>query len=212
MPHCRLTALAALMMLGSLALIESCAIHPRSRYTTDRSRASAQQPSASSQGDRDAAGTAIGPDSMALDRSPGARPASSSSVALQPLQNDANHAKLAASISVYLDARYKYGGDDAEAIDCSGFVKAVYEEAYGVTLPRKAAEMYRIGKRVGKSSLATGDLIFFSTAGRRAINHVGIYLSGKKFVHASTSVGVTISSLDEEYWTRRYMGARRLQG
>jgi cell wall-associated NlpC family hydrolase len=129
---------------------------------------------------------------------------------LLPLYNDAKHEKLAASISAYLDARYRYGGNDSNAIDCSGFVKAVFQEVYDINLPRKSAEIYRLGTKIGKGSLETADLVFFSTAGWRSINHVGIYLSDNKFVHSSTSQGVTISRLDEEYWKRRYRGARRL--
>jgi lipoprotein Spr len=125
------------------------------------------------------------------------------------LPDNARNARLAASISVYLDAGYKYGANGTDAIDCSGFVKAVFQDAFDVSLPRKAVDMYGSGTPVGKLSLETGDLVFFSTERWRVINHVGIYLGERKFVHASTSLGVTISSLDEEYWMRRYIGARR---
>lgn len=205
--HHRLTTSTALVILGNIVLVQSCAISPRPRYTTDRQTKNPSQPDRYSRHDRDASRAAAATDSLALDDH---KKADETQAELLPLYNQAQHEKLAASISAYLDARYKYGGNDANAIDCSGFVKAIFQEVYHIELPRKAAEIYRLGSKVGKGSLTTGDLVFFSTAGWRSINHVGIYLSNNKFVHSSTSQGVTISSLDEEYWKRRFRGGRRL--
>jgi len=207
MHHRRLTTCAALLMLGSIVLIQSCAIGPRPRYTTDRQIGNQNQERRLSPNDHDTSSAATRLDSAALDND---IKTGESRTDLLPLHNQAQHEKLATSINAFLDARYKYGGNDASAIDCSGFVKAVFQEVYSIKLPRKAAEIYRLGTKVGKGSLATGDLVFFSTAGWRSINHVGIYLSDNKFVHSSTSRGVTISSLDEDYWKRRYRGGCRL--
>jgi len=207
MRHLRSTTCAAILMLGSIILFQSCALSLHPRYTADHHAKNQDKPKRYSRTDRDASSAAAPVDSTALD---GNVKADETQVELLPLYNQAQHEKLAASIGAYLDARYKYGGNDAKAIDCSGFVRAVFQEVYDIKLPRKAAEMYRLGSKVWNGSLATGDLVFFSTAGWRSINHVGIYLSDNKFVYSSSSQGVTISSLEEEYWKRRYRGGRRL--
>ena len=211
--HSRLTTGTAILIAASIVLVlvfllvQSCAISPRPRYTTDRQAKKSSQPNRNSRSARDTSRAVEPMDSMAIDSEKNAH---ETQAELLPLYNQAQHEKLATSISSYLDARYKYGGNDSSAIDCSGFVKAVFQEVYDIKLPRKAAEIYRLGSKVGKGSLTTGDLVFFSTAGWRSINHVGIYLSNNKFAHSSTSQGVTISSIDEEYWKRRYRGGRRL--
>ncbi len=213
MVHHRLTTSTAILISGNIVLIlvfvlvQSCAISPRPRYSTDRQAKSPSQSNRYSRPDRQSSSAAAAIESAALGDDINV---DKNHAELLPLYNQAQHEKLAASISTYLDARYKYGGNDANAIDCSGFVKAIFQEVYDIKLPRKAAEIYRLGSKVGKGSLTTGDLVFFSTAGWRSINHVGIYLSNNKFVHSSTSQGVTISSIDEEYWKRRYRGGRRL--
>jgi len=203
----RSTTCAAILMFGSIIFFQRCALSPSPRYTTARHAKNQDKTNRYSRADRERPTAAKAMDTTAFQTGVKIDEPRSE---LLPLHDQAQHEKLAASVGAYLDASYKYGGDEANAIDCSGFVKAVFEEVYDIKLPRKAAEMFRLGSKVGKGSLATGDLIFFSTAGWRSINHVGIYLSDNKFVHSSSSQGVTISSLEEEYWKRRYRGGRRL--
>lgn len=110
----------------------------------------------------------------------------------------------------YLETPYKYGGNTENGIDCSGFTLQVYEKSTGVKLPRSAREQYAIGEKVGSDDLAFGDLVFFNTRRRSNPGHVGIYIGDGQFIHSSTSLGVTISSLQEPYYKKRYVGARRV--
>jgi cell wall-associated NlpC family hydrolase len=105
--------------------------------------------------------------------------------------------------------RYRVGGLSRKGIDCSGFVYLTYQEILGIELPRSADQQAALGKQVLTKDLRTGDLVFFKT-GRRG-RHVGIYLDGGRFIHASTIKGVTISSLTDGYWSRKYWKATRLK-
>jgi cell wall-associated NlpC family hydrolase len=196
----RQTVLTLILAAGLCWLFWSCALNPKPRYKSNRPKAKTSSQPASTA--RDTSQIAAHDDLARRDTEP--RPN------LYPLQNETQSAKLATSIGAFLDARYEFGGQDTNAVDCSGFVKAVFQEAYGIELPRKATEIYRRGVAVPSSELAMGDLLFFSNSHRRTIDHVGIYLSQKKFVHSTVSQGVTISRLDEPYWQRRFLGARRL--
>lgn len=104
--------------------------------------------------------------------------------------------------------RYRLGGSTKSGIDCSGFVQRTFREQFGLELPRSTYEQQEMGKSVDRTKLRTGDLVLFraGSTGR----HVGIYIGNNQFVHASTSSGVTISSMDEPYWKRRYNEARRV--
>ena len=113
----------------------------------------------------------------------------------------------------YLGVPYKRAGASKKGFDCSGFVKVVYEEVFGVRLPHQSSQQSHSPQLVDASmdSLITGDLVFFSTSGRnRAINHVGIYLGGGRFIHAAQSSGVVVSELEEPYWRSKIIGAKRL--
>lgn len=106
---------------------------------------------------------------------------------------------------------YRIGGTTKAGIDCSGFVRGLVADTYGLDLPRSSREQAHYCKRIGKNEVKEGDLVFFSSG--RHISHVGMYLANNKFVHASTSMGVVISDLDEPYWKRRYSYAGRfIQG
>lgn len=104
--------------------------------------------------------------------------------------------------------RYRLGGDTKRGVDCSSFVQRTFREQFGLELPRSTWEQQEIGKSVSRSQLRTGDLVLFraGSTGR----HVGIYIGNNQFVHASTSSGVTISSMNEPYWKKRYNEARRV--
>lgn len=103
---------------------------------------------------------------------------------------------------------YKWGGESQQGIDCSAFVQAVYKEAFHWLLPRVTEQQVRTGRKIRPSKLRPGDLVFFQPGNNS--NHVGIYLEDNTFVHASSSDGVTRSSLDNNYWTRYYWVSRRL--
>ena len=104
--------------------------------------------------------------------------------------------------------RYRFDGKTKKGIDCSGFVQRTFREQFGWDLPRSTYEQQEMGKSVSRSNLRTGDLVLFraGSTGR----HVGIYIGNNQFVHASTSSGVIISSMNEPYWKKRYNEARRV--
>ena len=105
---------------------------------------------------------------------------------------------------------YRLGGSDKKGIDCSGFAQRLYGEVYGIDLLRTATEQFGNCKRIKRSKdVEEGDLVFFHINSRR-ITHVGVYLANDFFVHASTSGGVMISSLNEEYWHKYYAGCGRV--
>jgi cell wall-associated NlpC family hydrolase len=108
---------------------------------------------------------------------------------------------------------YRYGGNSPEhGLDCSGLVRYVFQEVVGVTLPRTAREMARLGGRVAPGDLRAGDLVFFNTRSS-PFSHVGIYLGDDRFIHAPHRGGeVEIVTMSQRYWQRRYDGARRLVG
>lgn len=106
-------------------------------------------------------------------------------------------------------APYRNGGGDPAGFDCSGFTQYVYAR-YGVSLPRDVREQYHVGKKVKSADLAPGDLIFFHTT-QRGASHVAIAIGGDEFVHAPSSSGVVrVEHLSVNYWSERYLGARRV--
>jgi len=116
------------------------------------------------------------------------------------------------TIRSYLGTSYVWGGASVFGADCSGFVKAVFEDAAGLRLAHSTEALYSSGVPVSRQRLRFGDLVFFRDMERRGLSHVGIYLARRKFVHASLSQGVIISDLDEDYYRARYFGARRVLG
>ncbi len=112
----------------------------------------------------------------------------------------------------YFKTPYKFGGNSLKGIDCSGFTQSIYKNVLDLELNRSAREQYRQGEVIeDKSELKFGDLVFFNTRRRVRPGHVGIYLWDNLFVHANIKRGVTINSLDEDYYSKRYMGARRIK-
>jgi hypothetical protein len=104
---------------------------------------------------------------------------------------------------------YHYGGKNPSGFDCSGFTSYIYQNALNIRITPASVEQYRLGKKISNDNLLFGDLIFFNTTGRIP-SHVGIYTGNNSFAHASTVKGVTISSLNSEYYKKRYVGARRV--
>jgi cell wall-associated NlpC family hydrolase len=107
--------------------------------------------------------------------------------------------------------RYRWGGNDEDSgLDCSGFVRLVFKDSTGTSLPRTAREMSEVGQQVDASQLKPGDLVFFNTM-RRTFSHVGIYLGDNHFLHAPRKgAEVRVESMESSYWMNRYNGARRI--
>lgn len=104
---------------------------------------------------------------------------------------------------------YRNGGDGPAGFDCSGLVQYVLLQ-HGIAMPRDAEEQYRYGERIKPDDIRPGDLVFFRT-GSRGASHVGIAIDQTTFVHAPTSRGVVrVDSVTQEYWHRRYLGAKRI--
>ncbi len=112
----------------------------------------------------------------------------------------------------YINTPYKYGGNSLNGIDCSAFTQNVYRDSWLLTLNRSARDQYQQGIVIEeRSDLKFGDLVFFNTRRRVKPGHVGIYIGDNLFAHASSKLGVTISSLEHPYYSKRYMGARRFE-
>ncbi len=119
--------------------------------------------------------------------------------------------KILLEVMRFLETPYLYGGNDGNGIDCSAFTEQVFRNSVSVDLPRTAREQFDEGITIfSKDNLDFGDLVFFDTTPSSYPGHVGIYLGDQKFVHAGSSGGVTISSLDEDYFSKRYISAKRL--
>jgi hypothetical protein len=99
--------------------------------------------------------------------------------------------------------RYLYGGTGKNGIDCSSFTGKLEQEVYSNTLPRTARAQYEVCDKIKPEDLEQGDLVFFNTTG--GVSHVGVYLGNHFFVHSSCSSGVTISSLNEDYYNRKFI-------
>jgi lipoprotein Spr len=112
-------------------------------------------------------------------------------------------------VDEWYGTKYRMGGTTKTGVDCSAFVQAIYFSAFAVSLPRTARDQYNTARIISSTELREGDLVFFNTRG--GVSHVGIYLQNNKFVHASTSNGVTISDLFDPYYLRRFIGAGRIE-
>jgi cell wall-associated NlpC family hydrolase len=111
-----------------------------------------------------------------------------------------------------IGVRYRWGGNTPQSgLDCSGFVRYVFNDTFGFLLPRKSAQMSKVGLQIGKDELQPGDLVFFNTM-RHAFSHVGIYVGDNKFIHApSKGKAIRVDDMTKVYWEKRYNGARRVE-
>jgi hypothetical protein len=131
--------------------------------------------------------------------------------ASQTVSNKAS--ELVVNAMGFLGVPYRRGGNSADTgFDCSGFVRAIYEQSIGLILPRKAEQQAAATQNIERNELQPGDLVFFNTM-RRAFSHVGIYVGEGKFIHSpKPGAEVRVESMSVSYWNRRFDGARRVAG
>ncbi len=121
-----------------------------------------------------------------------------------------NREKILFEIVKYINTPYQYGGSNKKGIDCSAFTQNVFSKSIHYTLPRTAKEQFHTGKKIkSPSNLMFGDLVFFDTTKNSFPGHVGIYLGDGLFAHSSSSRGVTISLISDNYYQKRFVGGRR---
>lgn len=118
--------------------------------------------------------------------------------------------KLYAFVEDWYGTPYKYGGCQKSGVDCSCFTNVLYETVYGKKIARSAADMFLSCEQVTLEEVKQGDLMFFKIGGNK-ISHVGVFLKGKLFVHSSTSLGVSINSVDEAYYKKYFFCAGKVK-
>jgi len=123
-----------------------------------------------------------------------------------------NHALLLEA-SRWLGTPYRYGGNDRNGVDCSGLTKAIYSNVYNYRLHRNSRKQYEQDcEHVKRTHLRSGDLLFFGPKGKsKNINHVGIFLKEDFFIHASSTSGVRVSSLEETYFQKNFVSGGRVK-
>lgn len=122
---------------------------------------------------------------------------------LQTPKSEINNIKLYSFIDDWVGTKYKYGGMSKIGVDCSGFCNILYSQVYNKEIKRTTSDLSKGINKVSKSKLKEGDLVFFNIS-KKKNSHVGIYLKNNRFVHASSSKGVIISSLDNPYYKKAY--------
>lgn len=115
---------------------------------------------------------------------------------------------LLAQLAQWRGTPYKMGGTGRMGIDCSAFVQTTLADHFRLAMPRSTEQQVQSGFEVEPEQMVPGDLVFFKN--HKGGNHVGLYMGSRWFLHASTSAGVTLNSLDERYWRRHFWQARRV--
>jgi LysM repeat protein len=137
-----------------------------------------------------------------------------SSKPLKPWRNNDERYMLVKVAKGFMGAPYKYGGESVRGLDCSAFVKKIYD-IFDVQLPRSAREQFQVGYKITKDQLAVGDLVFFKT--KRYVKyptHVGIYIGDGNFIHSSSArnkLGVKVDALSSDFYSKAFIGATRVK-
>ncbi len=127
-----------------------------------------------------------------------------------PVQNKKAQLKhrIMSEFAQWRGTDYRWGGDSRNGIDCSAFTRRIIASVIHRRLPRTAQEQSRMGQKVSQRELKVGDLVFFKMEPN--VHHVGVYIGNDSFIHASSSQGVTMSHLSNQYWQAHYLTARRV--
>lgn len=129
---------------------------------------------------------------------------------VQPSINSEVVNRLLSEARSWIGTKYRYGGNDRNGIDCSGFVTQVFYRSLGIKLPRTSEQQHLYCIPIPGEKLQPGDLVFFTVRGNSKIGHVGIYIGDNFMIHASVSKGVIITSLDQNYYVDNFYGAGRV--
>ena len=189
-----------MLLLPFVMLLASCVSQrlPDGAYIPARNTATAIAPQTSS--------ATVAPISMHVSRSEAAAAAEALGIRSERTDN----AHLLTLCASYLGTPYRYGGNDRDGLDCSGLTTIVYREVYGIDLHRRSIDQYEKDvPKVRLEGFQQGDLLFFTTNGRGTCSHVGIYLKGGRFVHASSTRGVVVDNLSDTYYSTRFLGGGR---
>jgi len=128
----------------------------------------------------------------------------------RPDATDSDRDGIVRFARTFVGTPYRSGGTTYQGVDCSGFVFAVYRE-FDIRLPRTSLDQSRIGQSIDRGDLEPADLVFFKTSKRASVTHVGIYVGGGKFIHASTSYRkVRVDALADDYYKKNFTVARRI--
>jgi lipoprotein Spr len=119
-----------------------------------------------------------------------------------PLRSSIPSPLVLASLE-WFGVSYKWGGNNKLGVDCSGLVSEIYHSYYKTLIPRTTAGMLTIGKEIRRRKAKGGDLVFFKMD-KKTVNHVGLMLDSNHFLHASSSKGVRIDALDQDYYEQRF--------
>lgn len=117
--------------------------------------------------------------------------------------------KLYQFIYDWIGTPYRLGGGTKKGIDCSGFAFQLYNKVFNTMIGSNSRNIFSMVNPINKEELQEGDLVFFKI-GSKSITHMGVYIGNNKFAHASSSKGVMISDLDDNYWRRYYFKGGRL--
>ena len=130
-----------------------------------------------------------------------------------PISTTDKDMALFAESSLWLGVPYSYGGTTKKGVDCSGLTNQVFRTAYGKKLERSTSTIFNKNiRKIGKGSLKPGDLVFFKISKKsKDVDHMGIFLRNGYFIHASTSKGVIVSHLDEDYYKKYWKKGGRVK-
>lgn len=126
-------------------------------------------------------------------------------------EKDISNLKLYYFIDEWMGVPYKYGGNDKNGIDCSGFTGLLYREVYNKNISGPTSTLIDLTNIINENELKEGDMVFFHIEKKGKVSHVGVYLQNNKFVHATTKKGVMINDLNENYYKQHYFKSGRVK-
>lgn len=132
-------------------------------------------------------------------------------LALGVNEKDLSNLKLYYFIDEWMGVPYKYGGNDKNGIDCSGFTGLLYREVYNKNISGPTSTLIELTNIINENELKEGDMVFFQIEKKGKVSHVGVYLQNNKFVHATTKKGVMINDLNENYYKQHYFKSGRVK-